>query len=207
MRLIFLGAPGVGKGTMAVRYAEKFGLVHVSTGDLFRSNIERQTELGTQVKKILSSGELVPDSLTVDLVRSRLTDPDIATGYILDGFPRTIAQAEALEQFSPVEKAILFVVPEQDIIARLSGRRVHKPSGRIYHVHFNPPRVPDRDDITGEQLITRPDDQELAIRNRLRIYAEQTAPLIDYYRQRGLLVEIDAQPSPDEVFARLCSLV
>ena len=205
MQFIFLGAPGVGKGTMAVRYAERFTVAHISTGDLFRSNIERRTELGKKVEQILASGGLVPDSLTIDLVRTRLAEQH--GGYILDGFPRTIEQAEALDRFATLDRVILFTVPEKDIIERLSGRRMHKPSGRIYHVRFNPPRVADRDDITGEPLITRPDDHPGAIRTRLLVYADQTAPLVDYYRRHGILVEIDARPSPDEVFKKLCDIV
>jgi len=203
MNLVFLGPPGAGKGTMAARLAEAQGIPHISTGDIFRENINNQTELGKKVKTILDSGDLVPDSLTIELVKDRLQQPDAAKGYILDGFPRTIPQAEALDTFSTVEKVLHFALADEEIVKRLSGRRVHKPSGRTYHVLFNPPKVEGKDDVTGEELIIRPDDQEDAIRNRLSVYRKQTAPLIDYYRSRNLLVDIDASPKPDEVFARL----
>jgi len=188
---------------MAARLAEAKGIPHISTGDIFRENINNQTELGKKVKAILDSGDLVPDSLTIELVKNRLQQPDAAKGYILDGFPRTIPQAEALDTFSTVEKVFHFALADEEIVKRLSGRRVHKPSGRTYHVLFNPPTVEGKDDVTGEELIIRPDDQEDAIRNRLSVYRKQTAPLIEYYRSRNLLVDIDASPKPDHVFAKL----
>lgn len=207
MNLVFLGPPGAGKGTMASRLAEKEGIPHISTGDIFRANINNQTELGKKVKSILDSGELVPDELTIELVKDRLAQDDTKKGFILDGFPRTIPQADALEGFATIEKAILFSLSDEEIVKRLSGRRVHKPSGRTYHVEFNPPKVAGKDDVTGEDLIQREDDKVDAIKNRLSVYHDQTAPLIDYYQKKGKLVEIDASPSPDEVFSTLSEIV
>ncbi len=207
MNLVFLGPPGAGKGTMASRLAEEKGIPHISTGDIFRANINNQTELGKKVKSILDSGELVPDELTIELVKDRLAQDDTKKGFILDGFPRTIPQANALDDFATIEKAILFSLSEAEIVKRLSGRRVHKPSGRTYHVEFNPPKVAGKDDVTGEELIQREDDKVDAIRNRLSVYHEQTAPLIDYYQKKDKLVEIDASPSPDEVFSILSEIV
>lgn len=207
MNLVFLGPPGAGKGTMASRLAEEKGIPHISTGDIFRANINNQTELGKKVKSILDSGELVPDELTIELVRDRLAQDDTKRGFVLDGFPRTIPQADALDDFATIEKAILFSLNDKEIVKRLSGRRVHKPSGRTYHVEFNPPKVAGKDDVTGEDLIQREDDKVDAIKNRLSVYRDQTAPLIDYYKKKGKLVEIDASPSPDEVFSTLSEIV
>ncbi len=207
MNLVFLGPPGAGKGTMASRLAEEKGIPHISTGDIFRANINNQTELGKKVKSILDSGELVPDELTIELVKDRLAQDDTKKGFILDGFPRTIPQADALDDFATIEKAVLFSLSEEEIVKRLSGRRVHKPSGRTYHVDFNPPKVAGKDDVTGEELIQREDDKVDAIKNRLSVYHDQTAPLIDYYEKKGKLVEIDASPSPDEVFSTLSEIV
>lgn len=201
MNLVFLGPPGAGKGTMAVRVAEHFSIPHISTGDIFRANIKGKTELGKKVTAILDAGNLVPDELTIDLVRDRLTQEDARKGFILDGFPRTIPQADALAGFSTVDKALNFVLVDEEVIKRLSGRRVHPGSGRIYHVLFSPPKVAEIDDVTGEPLVIRPDDQEDAIRNRLEVYRAQTEPLIDYYGSRKLLVDIDSSPAPDQVFA------
>ena len=203
MNLIFLGPPGAGKGTMATRLAEERGIPHISTGDIFRENINNETELGKQVKAILDSGELVPDELTIELVKDRLKQEDAKAGFILDGFPRTIPQAEALEGFATIDKVARFVLGDEEIIKRLSGRRVHKPSGRTYHIVFNPPKAPGKDDVTGEELIQRPDDREESIKNRLEVYRRQTEPLVNFYQEKGLLVDIDASPEPDTVFANL----
>lgn len=203
MRLIFLGAPGVGKGTVAGRCAAHYSIAHISTGDIFRAHIKQQTDLGRQVSSILASGGLVPDELTVALVRDRLAQSDVSSGYILDGFPRTIGQAEALGRFATIDRVFLFELAREKVVERLSGRRIHKASGRIYHVLFNPPQVAGRDDLTGEELIQRPDDREEAILKRLAVYEQETAPLVDYYRSRGNMVSIDATPSPDDVFASI----
>ncbi len=203
MNLIFLGPPGAGKGTMATRLAEERGIPHISTGDIFRENINNETELGKKVKAILDSGELVPDELTIELVQDRLGQDDAQKGFILDGFPRTIPQAEALETFARVDKVIRFILGDEEIIKRLSGRRVHKPSGRTYHIVFSPPKVSGQDDVTGEDLIQRPDDREESIKNRLEVYRRQTEPLVEFYQKKGLLVDIDASPEPDTVFSSL----
>lgn len=207
MNLVFLGPPGAGKGTMATRVAEHFTIPHISTGDIFRANIKGQTELGKKVKAILDAGDLVPDELTIELVRDRLTRKDAARGFILDGFPRTIPQADALAEFAAVDRALNFVLPDEEVIKRLSGRRVHPGSGRTYHVLFNPPESEGKDDLTGEDLVIRPDDQEDAIRNRLQVYKQQTEPLIAYYDDRSLLVDIDSGPAPDAVFRQVLKVL
>jgi adenylate kinase len=207
MKLIFLGPPGAGKGTMAVRLADHLGIPHISTGDIFRYNIKNETDLGKQVKAILDSGELVPDELTINLVKDRLQHDDTKKGFILDGFPRTIPQAEALSEFTRIDAAINFSLADEEIVKRLSGRRVHPGSGRTYHVIFSPPKVKGKDDVTGEDLVIRPDDEEDAIRNRLEVYKRQTQPLIEFYEKRDLLTTIDASPKPDQVFEELTSVI
>lgn len=199
MNLVLLGPPGAGKGTVAVRLAEDEGIPHISTGDIFRENIKEGTEIGQRVKQILDEGELVPDELTVELMKDRLAKPDAAKGYILDGFPRTIPQAESLEGFSRVDRVIRFVLNDEEVVRRLSGRRVHPDSGRVYHVEFNPPKVEGTDDETGEPLVTRSDDTVEGVKHRLEVYRDQTAPLVEFYEKRGTLVDIDAGASPDEV--------
>lgn len=207
MNLVFLGPPGAGKGTMASRLAAELGIPHISTGDMFRAAMANETELGLKAKAIMAAGDLVPDELTIAMVEERLAEADAQKGYILDGFPRTIPQAEALDGFATIDKAIRFDVEREMLIRRLSGRRVHKPSGRIYHVEFKPPKVAGKDDETGEDLIQREDDQEESIRNRLSVYEEQTAPLISYYEGKGNLATVNAAPAPDEVFAAVKKLV
>ncbi len=203
MKLVFLGPPGAGKGTMATRLADHLGVPHISTGDIFRYNIKNQTELGKKVKAILDSGELVPDSLTIDLVRDRLGQADATAGFILDGFPRTIPQADALAEMSALDGAVNFVLNDEEVVKRLSGRRVHPGSGRTYHILFSPPKTAGKDDDTGEDLVQREDDKEDSIRNRLVVYRRETEPLIDYYRSRDLLTDLDSAPAPDEVFVSL----
>jgi adenylate kinase len=207
MNLVFLGPPGAGKGTMASRLAEEMGIPHISTGDMFRAAMNKGTELGKKAKAIMEAGDLVPDELTIAMVKERLSEPDAQKGYILDGFPRTIPQAEALDEFATIDKAIRFELDEDQLVRRLSGRRVHKPSGRTYHVEFNPPKEPGKDDVTGEPLIQRDDDKEEAIRNRLKVYKDQTAPLVSYYDKKGVLVSVDASPAPDDVYASLKKVV
>lgn len=203
MNLVFLGPPGAGKGTMASRLAENKAIPHISTGDMFRAAVNNQTELGKKAKAIMEAGDLIPDELTIALVKERLAEPDAQDGYILDGFPRTIPQANALAEIATIDRVVRFDLESGEIVKRLSGRRVHKPSGRTYHVQFNPPKEEGKDDVTGEPLIQRPDDQEEAIRNRLAVYTRQTAPLVEYYEEKGTLVAVDASPGPDEVFGKL----
>ncbi len=203
MNLVFLGPPGAGKGTIAAVAKDFFDIPHISTGDLFRYNIKNETELGKEVKAILASGELVPDSVTIKMVEDRFTQDDTKKGFILDGFPRTIAQADALSQIKEIDAVVNFVLDRESIIKRLSGRRMCKSTGRIYHILYNPPKVEGIDDETGEALIQRDDDKEAAILNRLDVYQAQTEPLIEYYREKGLLVDIDASKDASQVFEQV----
>lgn len=203
MKMVFLGPPGAGKGTIAALAKDYFNIPHISTGDLFRSNIKNETELGLKVKSILASGGLVPDSVTIEMVRNRIAEPDCAKGFILDGFPRTIPQADALAEMTGLDAVVNFDISKEEVVKRLSGRRMCPSTGRIYHIVFNPPKVENKDDETGEDLIQRPDDKEEAIVNRLEVYTAQTEPLIEYYRGKGLLKDIDASVKPSEVFELL----
>lgn len=203
MRLVFLGPPGAGKGTIAALAKVSLSVPHVSTGELFRENIKNGTDLGKKVKGILAAGNLVPDEVTVAVVKERLSQPDAEKGYILDGFPRTIGQAEALSEISSVDCVVNFLLDRDSIVKRLSGRRMSKSTGKIYHLVYNPPKREGVDDETGEPLVQREDDKEEAILHRLEVYEEQTAPLVEYYRSQGLLLDIDAAGTPDEVHARM----
>jgi len=186
MRLILLGPPGAGKGTQANLIREKFGIPQISTGDMLRAAVKAGTPLGRAAKQVMDAGHLVSDDIIVGLVKERLKQPDCARGYLFDGFPRTIPQAEAMKTGSvPIDYVLEIDVPDDDIIQRLSGRRVHPASGRSYHVKFNPPQKEGRDDATGEPLVQRDDDKEETVRNRLEVYRKQTRPLIDYYRRRS----------------------
>ncbi|AEV28173.1 adenylate kinase family protein [Sphaerochaeta pleomorpha str. Grapes] len=207
MNLVFLGPPGAGKGTIASQAKTHYDIPHISTGDLFRNNIKNETELGKQVKAILASGNLVPDSVTIAMVKDRLSEDDAKKGFILDGFPRTIAQAEALKEMTGLDAVVNFVLDREDIVKRLSGRRVCKSTGKTYHIIYSPPKVEGIDDETGESLIQRDDDKEEAIINRLAVYDKQTEPLIAYYREKGILIDIDAKPAPEEVFASMVKLL
>jgi adenylate kinase len=207
MNLVFLGPPGAGKGTIASQAKTHYDIPHISTGDLFRNNIKNETELGKQVKAILASGNLVPDSVTIAMVKDRLGEDDAKKGFILDGFPRTIAQAEALKEMTGLDAVVNFVLDREDIIKRLSGRRVCKSTGKTYHIIYSPPKVEGIDDETGEPLIQRDDDKEEAIVNRLNVYEKQTEPLIAYYREKGILVDIDAKPAPADVFASMVKVL
>ncbi|EKD71264.1 MAG: hypothetical protein ACD_46C00223G0005 [uncultured bacterium] len=182
MRLILLGSPGAGKGTQAKFITEKYQIPQISTGDILRRAITEGTELGNQAKMIVECGKLVPDEIMIVLVKERIKQPDCASGFLLDGFPRTVAQAEALHQLSDIDYVIDIDVPDQEIIQRLTGRRIHPASGRIYHLIYQPPRNPGLDDATNEPLIQRKDDQEDTVRKRLEIYHAQTSPLREYYK-------------------------
>jgi adenylate kinase len=182
MRLILLGPPGAGKGTQANFLREKFAIPQISTGDMLRAAVKAGTPLGVAAKKVMDAGHLVSDELIIGLVKERLKQPDCANGYLFDGFPRTIPQAEALKAANvPIDFVLEIDVADEEIIQRMSGRRVHPPSGRIYHVKFNPPRAEGRDDVTGEPLVLRDDDREETVKKRLEVYRAQTRPLVDYY--------------------------
>ena len=206
--LVLLGGPGAGKGTQADRLSERLGIPHVSTGDLFRDNLKRQTELGLLAKGYMDRGELVPDEVTVRMLRQRLLQPDCAGGAILDGFPRTEAQADALELLladlgSHLAKVLYIKVPDETLLARLSGRWTCKVCGTMYHQLYSPPQRKGICDKCGGELYQRPDDTPATQERRIKVYLAETAPLIEYYRKRRLLVEVDGQPGIDEVQAQL----
>ena len=182
MRLILLGPPGAGKGTQAAFIAKQHGIPQVSTGDMLRAAIKAGTPLALSVKKVIDAGHLVSDDIIIRLVHERLSEPDCTNGYLFDGFPRTIPQAEAMKAGRvPIDHVLEIDVPEAEIVLRMSGRRVHPASGRSYHVQFNPPRQEGRDDVTGEPLVQRADDREDTVRKRLEVYRRQTQPLVEYY--------------------------
>lgn len=184
MRIILLGAPGAGKGTQAQFIMEKYGIPQISTGDMLRAAVKAGTELGKQAKEIMDAGKLVTDELVIALVKERIAQEDCRNGFLLDGFPRTIPQADAMKDAGiNVDYVIEFAVPDELIIDRIIGRRVHAASGRVYHVKFNPPKVEGKDDVTGEDLTIRKDDQEDTVRKRLVEYHQQTAPLVSYYQK------------------------
>jgi len=182
MRLILLGPPGAGKGTQAAVICRQFAIPQISTGDMLRSAVKAGTALGLAAKKVMDTGSLVSDDIIIGLVKERITQPDCANGFLFDGFPRTIPQADAMKAASVKLDLVLEIdVPDEAIIERMSGRRVHVASGRTYHVKYNPPKVAGKDDLTGEELIQRVDDEEATVRNRLSVYKNQTRPLIEYY--------------------------
>ena len=183
MRLILLGAPGAGKGTQSKQLTKRYDIPQISTGDILRAAIANGSELGLQIKEIVDSGRLVPDELVNALVAERIKQPDCQQGFLLDGFPRTVAQAEALHKLTAIDFVIDIDVPDVEIIERLTGRRMHMPSGRIYHITHQPPKVPGVDDVTSEPLVQRPDDSEETVRKRLAVYHEQTSPLRKFYSQ------------------------
>ncbi|MDR5860801.1 adenylate kinase [Halomonas eurihalina] len=183
MRLILLGAPGAGKGTQAQFICERFGIPQISTGDMLRAAVKEGSELGLQVKEIMETGGLVSDDLIISLVKERIAQPDCAKGFLFDGFPRTIPQADAMKDAGvKIDHVLEIAVPDEEIVNRLAGRRIHPASGRVYHVDLHPPREEGKDDVTGEALIQRDDDSEATVRNRLSVYHDQTAPLVEYYQ-------------------------
>jgi len=182
MKLILLGAPGAGKGTQANYIKDKYNIPQISTGDMLRAAVKAGTPLGLEAKKIMEAGNLISDDIIIDLVKERIKEADCANGFLFDGFPRTIPQAEALKQVGiQIDYVVEIEVADEEIIKRMSGRRVHLASGRTYHVVFNPPKVTGKDDVTGEDLIQREDDQEETVKKRLTVYHDQTRPLVDYY--------------------------
>ena len=182
MRIILLGAPGAGKGTQAQFICEKYGIPQISTGDMLRAAVKAKTALGMQVERVMSAGGLVTDEIIIELVKARIIEQDCANGFLFDGFPRTIPQAKAmLDQDVRIDVVLEISVPDDEIVKRLSGRRVHLGSGRVYHNVFNPPKEKGQDDVTGEKLVQREDDNEDTVRSRLKIYHEQTEPLVNFY--------------------------
>lgn len=212
MKIVMLGAPGAGKGTQAKKIAESFGVPHISTGDIFRANIKNNTELGKKAKVYMDKGELVPDKLVVDLIMDRFSEPDCSNGYVLDGYPRTIPQAEALDEAlkandDSIDFAVNVDVPDEEIISRMSGRRACLKCGSTYHISFNPPNEDGICDKCGDSLVQREDDKEETVRNRLEVYHEQTEPLEKYYAEAGLLHNVDGTKDMDEVFESIKMII
>lgn len=205
MNIILLGAPGAGKGTQATRISEKFGLPHISTGDIFRDNIKRQTKIGMLAKSYTDKGQLVPDEVTCEIVKDRLQNADCKNGYLLDGFPRNLFQAEELDKFSKVDAVINIDIDLSLLMDRLCGRRVCKECGESYHVNFLNGKT--TCEKCGGELYQRKDDNEETVGNRLRVYNEQTAPLIEYYTKKGVLRSVNGVGDIEEVFARICEVL
>jgi len=184
MRVILLGAPGAGKGTQARFITEKFGIPQISTGDMLRAAVKAGTELGLKAKSVMDAGGLVSDDLIINLVKERIAQPDCAKGFLFDGFPRTIPQAEAMKEAGvTIDNVVEIAVDDEEIVGRMAGRRVHAASGRVYHIQHNPPKVEGKDDVTGEDLLQREDDKEETVRHRLSVYHSQTKPLVDFYQK------------------------
>lgn len=212
MDVLLVGPPGSGKGTQATRLAGKLGVPHVSTGDLFRMHMEKGTPLGEEARRYVTGGRLVPDEVTVGMVRERLSEPDARSGSVLDGFPRTVPQAEALDRMlgalgRRVSRVLVLEVPEEELLRRLSGRRLCRAAGHSYHEVFSPPRVPGRCDIDGSELYQREDDTEEKVRRRLADYREKTGPVVEHYRKAGVVATVDGVGTIDEVGERLARAV
>jgi len=206
-RIVFLGPPGAGKGTQAAYLKRDEGnICHLATGDMLRAAIAAQSELGKRVKSIVENGELVPDEIMIQLIKDNITQPECKQGFILDGFPRTIHQAEKLDTMLKEDKkqlsaAFEFAMDDELLVSRITGRLIHPPSGRTYHTKYHPPRVPNKDDVSGEDLVRRPDDNEATLRKRLTTYHLQTKPLRDYYQKQSILTTLDASQSSRVVYA------
>ena len=212
MKIIMLGAPGAGKGTQAKMLAEKYGIPHISTGDIFRANIKEGTELGKKAKEFMDKGLLVPDELVIDLIMDRFKADDCKKGYILDGFPRTIPQAEALDEAlaavgEKMDYAINVEVPDENIVNRMSGRRACVGCGATYHIKYNPTKVEGICDVCGKKLILRDDDKPETVLNRLKVYHDQTQPLIDYYGKTGIVKEVDGTVDMNDVFNAIVNII
>ncbi|PKR76576.1 adenylate kinase [Halalkalibacillus sediminis] len=208
MNLILMGLPGAGKGTQAEKIVEKYNIPHISTGDMFRSAIKEGTQLGKEAKSYMDEGALVPDEVTIGIVKERLSKPDCEKGFLLDGFPRTVAQAEALEALlSELETSLDYVlhvkVPEEKLVERLTGRRICPECGATYHIEFNPPKEPGICDLDGTKLTQREDDQPETVKNRLSVNIEQTKPLLTFYDEKGYLVDIEGDADIDAVFKQI----
>lgn len=212
MKIIMLGAPGAGKGTQAKKIADRYGIPHISTGDIFRANIKNDTELGKKAKSYMDAGNLVPDSLTLELVMDRIHQADCQNGYVFDGFPRTIPQAEALEEAlaadgQSIDFAIDIEVPDENIVTRMSGRRACLSCGATYHTVFAPPKAEGVCDRCGGELTIRDDDRPETVNKRLGVYHQQTQPLIDFYQDKGCLAQVDGTKDVEEVFQDICELL
>jgi len=208
VKVVFIGPPGAGKGTQAEFLKKDFCVCHLATGDMLRAAVQAGSDLGKKAKVLMDKGELVPDDLIVGVIRDAISKPECKEGFILDGFPRTIPQAEKLDEMlqsqqSRLTGAFEFAIPDSLLIRRISGRRVHLPSGRTYHVEFNPPKVHGKDDVTGEPLIQRADDNEATLQARLKSYHQYTAPVISYYKKQNILQTLDATRPPQEVYAQI----
>ena len=208
IHIILLGPPGCGKGTQAQKLIREFGFVQLSTGDMLRAAISKGTEIGMQAKSIIDKGELVSDEIVIGIVRDRIFSTECECGYMLDGFPRTLAQAEKLDQIlsdrnQKIDVVFRLCVPDDVAIRRIAGRRFHITSGRSYNIEFNPPKIEGRDDITGEKLVQREDDKEEIVQSRLNTYHELTEPLVRYYQKQGILKAIDGTGSPENIYAEI----
>jgi adenylate kinase len=207
MRLVFIGPPGVGKGTYAAAVSQRFGIPHISTGDMIREEIKRGSELGRKLKEYVDRGLLVPDEIVTEMVRERLSREDCKRGFILDGYPRTLKQAEELDRITAIDLVLNFVAPDEVIIDRISGRRICRVCGAIYHVKYMPPKVPGVCDRCGGPLYQREDDKPEVVARRLEVYRQQFAPIIEYYRRRGILVDVDASEQAEVVVPRVLKLL
>jgi len=208
IHIILLGPPGCGKGTQAQKLIREFGFVQLSTGDMLRAAISKGTEIGMQAKSIIDKGELVSDELVIGIVRDRIFSTECECGYMLDGFPRTLAQAEKLDQIlsdrnQKIDVVFRLCVPDDMAIRRIAGRRFHITSGRSYNIEFNPPKIEGRDDITGEKLVQREDDKEEIVQSRLNTYHELTEPLVRYYQKQGIIKAIDGAGSPENIYTEI----
>ncbi|GFR35245.1 adenylate kinase [Thermobrachium celere] len=212
MRIVLLGPPGAGKGTQAKLIVQKYNIPHISTGDIFRKNIKEMTPLGIKAKEYIDKGQLVPDELTVEIVKDRIKEDDCKNGFLLDGFPRTVAQADALNDVlnslgTKLDHVININVDENNLIVRLTGRRVCPKCGASFHVAFNPPKVEGICDYCGAEVVQRADDSEETVKNRLSVYYKQTQPLIDYYTKNGLIRNINGEQEINEVFKEICDVL
>ena len=208
IQIILLGPPGCGKGTQAQKLINEFRFVQLSTGDMLRAAISKGTEIGVEAKSIIDKGELVSDEIVIGIVREIIFSKECERGYMLDGFPRTLAQAEKLNQIlsdrnQKIDVVIRLCVPEDMLVRRIAGRRFHIKSGRSYNIEFNPPKIEGKDDITGEKLVQREDDKEEIVESRLKTYYELTEPLVGYYREKGILKEIDGTGSPENIYSEI----
>lgn len=212
MKIVLLGPPGAGKGTQAKSISNRYSIPHISTGDIFRKNISEETPLGIEAKQYMDNGQLVPDEVTINMVKDRLTWEDCKNGYLLDGFPRTVAQAEALQEFlesrdENLDTALCIEVPSSFILERMTGRRVCLSCGASYHIKFIPPAVDGVCDVCGDNVIQRKDDVEETVKERLDVYERQTQPLIDFYKEKNLLSTVDGTKAINEVFESICEIL